>query len=184
MEEEQKIPPVNSETSAPAEAIDESALNAIAEQRSKQVKIVVIVVILLALIAGGVVFFMMNKKPEPTQTPTTTEQHETKTEKKPELLFKKLDEFIINLNAASKTSRLMKLVVTFELNSQEDLAAVEKMMPRIKNVFQMYLHELNPEDMKGSVGLYRLREELLMRVNKILYPATVNDILFDEVLIQ
>jgi flagellar FliL protein len=58
------------------------------------------------------------------------------------------------------------------------------MMPKISDVFQMYLRELRPADMQGSVGLYRLKEELLLRVNKIVYPAQVNDLLFKEVLVQ
>ena len=78
----------------------------------------------------------------------------------------------------------MKLTMTFDMEGEENLKKVEEMMPRIRDVFQMYLRELRPYDMQGSVGLYRLREELLLRVNKIIYPAQVNDILFKEVIVQ
>ena len=43
---------------------------------------------------------------------------------------------------------------------------------------------LRPEDLRGSAGLYRLREELLARVNTSAQPAKVNDVLFKEMLIQ
>ncbi len=56
--------------------------------------------------------------------------------------------------------------------------------PKINDVLQMYLRELRPADMQGSVGLYRLKEELLLRINKIVYPSQVNDLLFKEVLVQ
>ena len=39
-------------------------------------------------------------------------------------------------------------------------------------------------DLRGSAGLYRLREELLVRVNKAAAPAKVSDVLFKEMLVQ
>ena len=40
------------------------------------------------------------------------------------------------------------------------------------------------EDLKGSAGMYRLREELLGRVNAAAAPVKVSDILFKEMLVQ
>ena len=57
-------------------------------------------------------------------------------------------------------------------------------MPRIVDNFQVYLRELRVEDLRGSSGLYRLREELLQRVNAAAAPAKVTDVLFKELLIQ
>ena len=78
----------------------------------------------------------------------------------------------------------MKLKVTVEVGDTDSLDAVKKMMPKIIDVFQLYLRELRPQDIQGSVGLYRLKEELLLRVNKIVLPNKVNDLLFKEVLVQ
>ncbi len=50
--------------------------------------------------------------------------------------------------------------------------------------FQVYLRELRIEDLKGSAGMYRLREELLTRVNAAIAPAKVHDVLFKEMLVQ
>jgi flagellar FliL protein len=38
--------------------------------------------------------------------------------------------------------------------------------------------------LKGSAGIYRLREELLARVNNAIAPGKVNDVLFKEMLVQ
>ena len=46
------------------------------------------------------------------------------------------------------------------------------------------IRELRVEDLRGSAGLYRLREELLARVNNAAQPAKVNDVLFKEMLVQ
>ena len=57
-------------------------------------------------------------------------------------------------------------------------------MPRIMDNFQVYLRELRIEDLKGSAGMYRLREELLTRVNAAAAPAKIQDVLFKEILVQ
>ena len=71
-----------------------------------------------------------------------------------------------------------------EVASQADLAKVQAVMPRVIDNFQTYLRELRVDDLSGSAGLYRLREELLTRVNAAVQPAKVNAILFKEMLIQ
>jgi flagellar FliL protein len=50
--------------------------------------------------------------------------------------------------------------------------------------FQVYLRELRVEDLKGSAGMYRLREDLLRRINEAARPVKISDVLFKEMLIQ
>ena len=50
--------------------------------------------------------------------------------------------------------------------------------------FQLYLRALTPEDLNGASGLYRLKEELLARVNAAIGRAEVRDLLFKEMLVQ
>ena len=57
-------------------------------------------------------------------------------------------------------------------------------MPRVVDNFQIYLRELRIEDLRGSGGVYRLREELLARVNAAVAPVKVTDVLFKEMLVQ
>ena len=40
------------------------------------------------------------------------------------------------------------------------------------------------EELQGSIGTYRLKEEINGRLNRILAPVKVNDVLFKEILIQ
>ncbi len=61
---------------------------------------------------------------------------------------------------------------------------ISAVMPRIVDNFQIYLRELRIEDLRGSDGIYRLREELLARVNAAVAPVKVTDVLFKEMLVQ
>lgn len=99
-------------------------------------------------------------------------------------VFYDLPEMLVDLNAQGRKRTFLKLRVSLELGSPTDTAVVESVMPRIIDNFQVYLRELRLEDLQGAEGIYRLREELLVRVNQAVRPAKVNDVLFKEMLIQ
>ena len=95
-----------------------------------------------------------------------------------------LPQMLVNLNTTGRKSNFLKIVVALEMSSEEDIPRVQEVMPRVIDNFQVYLRELRVEDLRGSAGVYRLREELLRRVNTAIQPAHVNDVLFKEMLVQ
>jgi flagellar FliL protein len=99
-------------------------------------------------------------------------------------VFYNLPEMLVNLNTAGRRTSFLKISVSLELENAGDIPRIEAVMPRIVDNFQIYLRELRVEDLRGSAGLYRLREELLARVNNAAQPARVNDVLFKEMLVQ
>lgn len=99
-------------------------------------------------------------------------------------VFYNLPEMLVNLNSAGRRTSFLKISVSLELENPGDIPRIEAVMPRIVDNFQIYLRELRVEDLRGSAGLYRLREELLARVNNAAQPARVNDVLFKEMLVQ
>jgi len=101
-----------------------------------------------------------------------------------QIIYYDLEEFLVNLNVGSKRPSFLKMTVSLELPGEAQIPAIESKLPRIRDSFQVYLRELRLEDLQGSAGIYRLREELLLRINKIVHPAKVNDILFKQILVQ
>ncbi|HEB79356.1 MAG TPA: flagellar basal body protein FliL [Rhodospirillales bacterium] len=100
------------------------------------------------------------------------------------IVFHDLPEILVNLNTGGRKSSFLKIRISLELASAADIPKIEGVMPRVIDNFQVYLRELRIEDLKGSAGMYRLREELLMRVSAAAAPATVNDVLFKEMIVQ
>lgn len=98
--------------------------------------------------------------------------------------FLKIPDLIVNLNSDNGEQRYLRLAVQLELASAADQAAVEKVLPRVVDQFQTYLRELRIQDLRGSKGIYRLQMELLSRVNQAAAPVKVQDVLFQEILIQ
>lgn len=100
------------------------------------------------------------------------------------IVYYELPEFLVNLQSNGKRSSFLKMKVMLELPNEEARLALQAMEPRIVDGFNTYLRELRSSDLAGSAGIYRLREELLLRINKTVQPSRVNDILFKEILVQ
>ncbi|MGE0254103.1 MAG: flagellar basal body-associated FliL family protein [Alphaproteobacteria bacterium] len=100
--------------------------------------------------------------------------------------YYELPQMLVNLNAGAnaKKSNFLKIVVALELPHKDDTPKIDAAMPRVIDNFQVYLRELRIEDLRGSAGIYRLREELLLRVNAAVAPARITDVLFKEMLVQ
>jgi len=99
-------------------------------------------------------------------------------------VFYDLPEMLVNINTAGRTKNFLKMRVSLELANETDINRIENVLPRIVDNFQVYLRELRLEDLQGAAGMYRLREELLNRVNAAVRPAQVKDVLFKEMIVQ
>ena len=99
-------------------------------------------------------------------------------------VFFKVPDMVVNLNSTGRRPSFLKISVSVEVGREEDLPTIEKVVPRIVDNFQVYLRELRLEDLRGSAGIYRLREELLTRLVIAAQPVQVRDVLFREMLIQ
>lgn len=101
------------------------------------------------------------------------------------VVYLDLPEILVNLNTGSRTkSTFLKIRLSLELANGQDVPKVEAQMTRVTDAFNVFLRELRIEDLKGSAGMYRLREELLARVAVAVAPVQVNDVLFKEMLVN
>ncbi len=101
-----------------------------------------------------------------------------------DLVFYDLPEILVNLNTAGRKSSYLKIKVALELSDPKAVPLLDARMPRIIDNFQVYLRELRIDDLQGSEGMFRLKEELLSRVNTSVKPVKVADVLFKEMLVQ
>ncbi len=99
-------------------------------------------------------------------------------------VFFDLPEMLVNLNSSGRRTNFLKINISLEIEDESDIKNLESLMPRIVDGFQIYLRELRVDDLRGSAGMYRLREDLLRRINEVVKPIRINDILFKEMLIQ
>lgn len=112
------------------------------------------------------------------------EQH-AKAKPVPPPVFVEVPEVLVNLaGAAGERVQYLKVKAVLEVKDAPQGEKVKPVLPRIVDLFQTYLRELRPSDLHGSMGLFRLKEELTRRVNAATAPGEVSAVLFKEVVIQ
>jgi flagellar FliL protein len=105
-------------------------------------------------------------------------------------LTKQKDPATIALEAAEaaiagpRKQAFIKMKGKIEISKIDDGPALNAAMPRIVDLFQTYLREMSPDELRGAAGTYRLREELISRAGIAAAPAKIIDVLFSEMLIQ
>jgi flagellar FliL protein len=145
---------------------------------SKKLLLFVIAPLLVLLLAGGgAYFFLAGKKDE------AAEQAEPPPPPKPSVFYK-LPDMLVTLGTVNGRASFLKITVSLELESDEDVRRVQSVMPRVVDAMYVYLRELRIEDLRGVTALNRLRAELLARVNMTVQPTHVTDVLLQEVLVQ
>lgn len=153
----------------------------------RKLQIIAAAGLLLVLGGGGagLYFFVLSA---PAEDPAVAEAASVKTEKDklpPEqAAFLDIPDIIVNIQTPDSTPAYLKLSVSLELDKADEKATIEPVMPRIIDQFQGYLRELRVEDIRGSAGVMRLKEELLRRVNLAAAPTPVRDVLLKEMIVQ
>jgi flagellar protein FliL len=99
-------------------------------------------------------------------------------------IYVDLPELIANLNSNPQRPSYVKLTARLEVIRQEDVDRVKAAMPRLQDLFLTYIREMRPQELRGSAGTYRLREELIARANLAAVPARITDVLFTQMLVQ
>jgi flagellar FliL protein len=93
-------------------------------------------------------------------------------------------DIVVNMQTADGRPTFLKLKVTFELPDPTMADTLDEDMPRLQDMFQTFLRELRPEDLQGSQGSYQLRMELKRRIDLVIAPAQINNVLIEEMLIN
>lgn len=101
-----------------------------------------------------------------------------------DVVFVALPEMLVNITGPDGRPAYLKLKLTLEAPDDETVTALTDHIPRVSDEYNGFLRELRTDDLTGSAGAYRLRLELLRRVNLVIAPSQVNAVLIEEMLVQ
>jgi flagellar FliL protein len=138
------------------------------------------VVVLLA--GAGLYFFLSSGTAEAEHG--AVDEHGVPAVEAPQTFIFNLPPMIVNLNNEADGKAFMRLTVALEVENEAMMTEIQPRVAKVIDAFQVYLRELRRSDLEGSAGVYRLKEELLRRVNVAIYPSRVESILFKELLVQ
>lgn len=99
-------------------------------------------------------------------------------------VFFDLPDVVSNLDTGGHRASFIKLHAKLEIAHAADVPALQVAVPQILDIFQTYLRSMRPDELRGGEGTYRLREALMNRIDIVLAPIQLTDMLFTEVLVQ
>ncbi len=139
-----------------------------------------VLVLLLAGIGTGV-YFVFLKAPAPDKNVAKVEAPPLTP---PQVAFSDVPDILVNIQSSDGAPAYLKLSLSLEMDNDLQKAGMTALMPRLVDQFQSYLRELRVDDLKGSEGVLRLKEELLRRVNAASAPYHVRDVLLKQMIVQ
>jgi flagellar FliL protein len=194
---------------AEGEGAPEGAEGAEGAGGKKKLPLLVIIIAAAVLVVGGggAAAYFLFLKPKPAAEGAEHGKEKPKKEKKKEgghggagdkpdptlgtmkegpdgVVFYTLPDVVVNMQTADGRPTFLKLKLTFELPDEHVAETIGPNMPRLQDMFQTFLRELRPEDLSGSQGSFRLRQEIQRRVNLVIAPSKVNAVLIEEMLIN
>ncbi len=141
---------------------------------NKKILIIVLGFVILSVLGVGGFLFMSSAPSE-----------ELAIVPKPGPHFFVLDPFDVHIKSAAKNDdgvdKVLNIKIAFEIESNTLEPDIIKYMPRIRDILNSYMYGIREADLSDSSSMYHMREELLLRVNKI---VPVADVLFQEISIK
>jgi flagellar FliL protein len=155
----------------------EGAEAPVAAAPKSRLKLIIAAAAVLVIVGGGATWFFFFRH-------SGEEMHAEAPAPKPPV-FVEVPDMLVNLvGNPGERVQYLKVKVVLEVKEEKQVEAIKPTMPRVTDIFQTYLRELRPSDLTGSAGLFRLKEELIKRVNLAVAPSQVNAVLFKEVVVQ
>jgi flagellar protein FliL len=154
----------------------EEGAGAVAAPKSRLKLIIAAAALLIFAGGGGTWFFFFRGHAE--------EVHAEAAAVKPPV-FIEVPDMMVNLaGLPGERVQYLKIKIVLELKDDKQIELIKPTMPRVTDLFQTYMRELRSNDLNGSAGLFRLKEELTRRVNAAVSPNQVTAVLFKEVVVQ
>ncbi|SNX55510.1 flagellar basal body-associated FliL family protein [Thermoanaerobacterium sp. RBIITD] len=127
----------------------------------------IIIILLVIIIAFGGAYFYFNN----TAKPTTITYYNYSPGK----------EFVTNLKGDNK---FVRAVIELQVSDKNVLNELQKQNPQIRNIILQILRNKTPQDLDGSSGQLKLQNEIKNEINKILGADKVNNVYFDDFIVQ
>src|ERR1700761_1362968 len=151
---------------------------------NKLMLMIVAGVLVLVLGGGGAFFFLGGSSKPAANGKVASADAPPAPIVPPTVAFYDMPDIVVNIQSAEGSAAYLKLSVALELTGADEKAGIGPLMPRVVDEFQGYLRELRVDDLKGSAGVMRLKEELLRRINVATAPFKIKDVLLKEMIVQ
>lgn len=151
---------------------------------SKLKRNLIIIVPIILMIAGAIYFYLFV-----ISAPKSKDSAKTETKKKTEVKLEQnayfdLDPMVVALSPSSSKREYLRLDLTLQVASEEESKIIMEKVPMIKDSLIVFLRSLRATDFNSSSSTIYLKEEITKRINKIIAPIAVKEVLFQEITVN
>lgn len=156
-----------------------------AKKGGKLKKILIIVLPLILIIAGAIYFYLFV-----LSAPKAEDEEPAEKDKNKEAVsieqnaYVDLDPITVALSPSSPKREYLRLDLTLQVASEEESQAIMEKVPMIKDSLIVFLRSLRATDFNSSSSTIYLKEEITKRINKIIAPLSVKEVLFQEITVN
>ncbi|MBW6525568.1 flagellar basal body-associated FliL family protein [Sphingomonas sp. RHCKR7] len=91
---------------------------------------------------------------------------------------------VVTLRSADGRQHFLKLHFVIVAADPAQVGRIGSAMPLILDTLQSFLRELRPEDLGGSAAVFRVKEEILVRLRDVLGHDGVSEVLIQDLIEQ
>lgn len=152
---------------------------------SKLKRTLIIVVPIILIIAGAIYFYLYvisapkHKGGEAIEQPKN--KHSVALEQN---AYLDLDPITVALSPSGSKREYLRLDLTLQIATEEESKAIMEKIPMIKDSLIVFLRSLRATDFNSSSSTIYLKEEITKRINKIIAPISVKEVLFQEITVN
>lgn len=152
-----------------------------AEQRDPQRRTLIAVVVALAallVVGGGLAIAGV----WPFSTGTDTAAHPAG--EAASARYVDVPPMVVTLRSADGKQHFLKLHFVIVAADSGKVGQINNSMPLILDTLQSFLRELRPEDLTGSAAVFRVKEEILVRLRDALGQDGIKEVLIQDLIEQ
>jgi flagellar FliL protein len=150
---------------------------------NKKILMIAVPALVVVLAGAGVGTYFFVIKPHSAEKDKVAKAEEIPLTP-PQVAFSDVPDILVNIQSNDGTPAYLKLSLSLEMDNDLAKTGMTALMPRLVDQFQSYLRELRIDDLKGSEGVLRLKEELLRRADTAAAPYKVRDVLLKQMIVQ
>lgn len=152
---------------------------------SKMKKTLMIIVPIILIIAGAIYFYLFVLSAPKKKEGAEGDQQK----KKPAISLEQnayfdLDPITVALSPSGSQREYLRLDLTLQVSSEEESKAIVEKVPMIKDSLIVFLRSLRATDFNSSSSTIYLKEEITKRINRIIAPISVKEVLFQEITVN
>lgn len=152
------------------------------EPASRGKRILLFLIPILIILLSGLIYFIVSYfRDANTQEVKVEKVNKQLTDN---YLYHDFDGILVGLYTADNQRSFLKVSFSIQMSDEATMDALTSKSPIVRDAVQLFLRELRPEELSGTAGVLMIKTEFIKRINKIISPMKIDDILFKELLLS